>query len=126
MKKRSLKPLAEAEMEVLQHVWDFGEATVADVHERVLQNREVAYTTVMTLLKRVAAKGYLNVEKEGPAYVYSPAQPADEVQGNVLSNVIEKVFRGSPVSLVQMLVKREDLSDEEREEILGLIQRLKK
>lgn len=126
MKKRSLKPLGEAEMEVLQHVWDLKSATVADVHARVLEHRKVAYTTVMTLLKRLSNKGYLELEKQGPAYVYSPARPPEEVRGRVLSDVIDQVFRGSPASLVQTLVKRQDLSDREREEILALIERIRK
>jgi len=124
MKRKSLTHLGETEMEVLHHVWDLGEATVADVRERILADRDVAYTTVMTVLKKLAEKGYLTYHKEGRSYVYAPAQAPDEVQHSLLRRLMEKVFHGSPSALVQTLVKREDLSDAERREILDIIDAL--
>ena len=124
MKRKSLTQLGETEMEVLHHVWDLGEATVADVRERILEDRDVAYTTIMTVLKKLAEKGYLTYHKEGRSYVYAPAQPPDEVQHNLLQRLMEKVFHGSPSALVQTLVKREDLTDAERQEIKQIIDAL--
>lgn len=124
MKSRSYAPLGEAEMELLQHVWEMEEATVSDIHARVLQQREVAYTTVMTILRKLADKGYLTFRKEGNAYVYSAARRPDQVRGKVLGEIIRKVFGGSPVELVQTLARHEELSDEERAEILQLIERM--
>ena len=124
MRKKSLTHLGETEMEVLHHVWDLGEATVADVRERILEDRDVAYTTVMTVLKKLAEKGYLTYHKEGRSYVYQPAQSPDEVQHSLLRRLMDKVFKGSPSALVQTLVRREDLSDEERKEIKQLIDAL--
>lgn len=111
-------------MEVLHHVWDLGEATVADVRERILEDRDVAYTTVMTVLKKLAEKGYLTYHKEGRSYVYEPAQQPNEVQHRLLRRLMEKVFHGSPSALVQTLVQRETLSDDERREILDIIDAL--
>jgi len=124
MQRKSLTHLGETEMEVLHHVWDLGEATVADVRERILEDRDVAYTTVMTVLKTLAEKGYLEYHKEGRSYVYAPAQAPNAVQHSLLQRLMEKVFRGSPSALVQTLVRREDLSDEERGEIKALIDAL--
>jgi predicted transcriptional regulator len=98
-----------------------GEATVADVHERVLAEREVAYTTVMSILKKLADKGYLQYRKEGRAYVYSAERPPDEVRSALLQAIIERVFAGSPVALAQTLATQESVSDEEWEEIQALI-----
>ena len=124
MKRKSLTHLGETEMEVLHHVWDLGEATVADVRERILEDRDVAYTTIMTVLKKLAEKGYLDYHKEGRSYVYQPAQEPNEVQHSLLRRLMDKVFEGSPSALVQTLVKREDLSDDERAEIRALIDAL--
>jgi len=124
MKRKSLTHLGETEMEVLHHVWDLGEATVADVRERILEDRDVAYTTVMTVLKKLADKGYLDYYEKGRSYVYRPAEEPDAVQHSLLRRLMEKVFRGSPTALVQTLVQREDLSDDEREEIRALIDAL--
>lgn len=124
MQRKSLTHLGETEMEVLHHVWDLGEATVADVRERILEDREVAYTTVMTVMKKLAEKGYLDYHKEGRSYVYQSAQEPNEVQHNILQRLMDKVFHGSPSALVQTLVRREELSDEERAELKTLIDML--
>lgn len=119
--RKSLTPLGETEMEVLHHVWALKRATVADVHERILASRKVAYTTVMTVMRNLSKKGYLRVDKEQTTYVYTPARPADQVQHSLLQGLIDKVFKGSPAALVQTLVKYEMLSEEERRGIKHLI-----
>ena len=121
MKKSSLTSLGETEMEVLHHVWDLGEATVSDVRERILEDRGVAYTTIMTVMKKLAEKGYLSYRKDGRSYVYSPARPPGDVQHSLLRRVMDKVFGGSPTALVQTLVRREELSDADRRELVALI-----
>ena len=125
MRKRSLTPLGETEMEVLHHVWKLGEATVADVRERILEERTVAYTTIMTVMKNLAEKGYLQYRKEGVAYVYSPARSANEVRQSLLGDLIRKVFKGPPHSLVQALVEQEDLSAKDLDEIRSMIDQMK-
>ena len=121
-RKRSLTPLGETEMEVLHHVWELGHATVADVHERILRDRKVAYTTVMTVMKKLAGKGFLQFERDGASYVYSAARSPDEVRGGLLDALLDKVFHGSAAALVQTLVQREELSDADRERILRLVE----
>lgn len=119
--KKSLTPLGETEMEILHHVWELGEATVADVREKILEKREVAYTTVMTIMKNLNDKGYLKYRKEGATYVYSAARKPEDVQFNLINGLIEKVFKGSTSALVQTLVKGEKISEDELEEIKKLI-----
>lgn len=120
-RSRSLTQLGETEMEVLHHVWDLDQATVADVHDRISRERKVAYTTVMTVMKKLATKGFLNVDESEQSYVYSAARPPEEVRGSLVDDLVEKVFRGSPAALVQALVHQEQLSDEERAEIKRLV-----
>ena len=124
MRSKSLTPLGETEMEVLHHVWDLGRASVADVQARIMDERKIAYTTVMTVMKKLADKGYLQYEKDGATYVYTPARKPEEVQSSLVDDLVSKVFRGSSLALVQTLVKSEDLSDEERKEIIQLIDSL--
>lgn len=121
MKKTSLTALGETEMEVLHHVWELGEATVADVHARVLQDRQVAYTTVMTVLKNLHRKGYLAYRRDGASYVYRAARAPETVQHGLLQTLIDKVFKGSPSALVQTLVRHEPLSDAERDALRAWI-----
>lgn len=122
--KKSLTPLGESEMEILHHVWELGEATVAQVQERILKKRKVAYTTVMTIMKNLNNKGYLKYKKEGASFVYSAAKDPEQVQYNLISKMIDKVFKGSPTALVQTLVKSENLSDADLAEIRKLIEKL--
>jgi predicted transcriptional regulator len=124
MKKPSLTSLGETEMEVLHHVWDLGEARVNDVRDRILEERDIAYTTVMTVMKKLAEKGYLTYRKDGRSYVYQPARSQSDVQHSLLQRLMEKVFGGSPTALVQTLVQRENLSDEDRRELKALIHQM--
>ncbi|MFU8859635.1 MAG: BlaI/MecI/CopY family transcriptional regulator [Cyclonatronaceae bacterium] len=123
--KKSLTPLGETEMEILHHVWEMDKASVSDVHEQILLTRKVAYTTVMTVMKNLAEKGFLRFEKKGMAYVYSAAIPPDRVKQNLIGNLIKKVFDGSPAALIQTLVSSEQITDNERSELIELIQNMK-
>lgn len=124
MMRKSLTPLGETEMEVLHHVWELKEASVAEVRERILENRKVAYTTIMTVMKNLADKGYLKYRKEGISYIYSPAKQPDDVRLNLINRLVDKVFKGSPTDLVQALVKGENLTEQERKEIREMIDKL--
>ena len=119
--RNPLTPLGGTEMEVLRDVWALGRATARDVHDRVSARRKVAYTTVMTVMKNLAEKGYLTYDADGVAYVYEAAVPPEEVRASVLDGILDKVFGGSASSLVQALVHRESLSDDDRAEIRRLI-----
>ena len=122
--RKSLTSLGETEMEILHHVWEIGESSVADVRDRILEKREVAYTTVMTVMKNLADKGYLKYHKKGNSYIYSAAIEPDEVRSSLVGRLVDKVFKGSPKELVMALVKNENLSDKEREEIKQMIHKL--
>lgn len=119
--RKPLSPLGETEMEILNHVWKLGEASVTDVREQMLQSREVAYTTVMTIMKNLSDKSYLKYRKEGMSYIYSAAVQPDQVRFSLIDRLIDKVFQGSPKDLVQTLVQSENLTEEERNEIKKLI-----
>lgn len=122
--RKPIDPLGATEMEVLNVVWELGEATVAQVQERILEQRKTAYTTIMTTMKNLAKKGYLQFRSEGVTYIYSPSKSAEEVRGGLLENLLDKVFQGSSVALVQTLVEQERLSDAEKQEIRALIAQL--
>lgn len=124
--RKSISPLGDTELEILHHVWELGEATVADVQERIMQERKVAYTTVMTIMRNLNKKGYLDFEKKGVTYHYKPAQSADAVKQNLVSTFVNKVFKGNAGALVQNLVEAEDISSEERKQIEEVIRKMEK
>ncbi len=122
--RKSLTPLGESEMEILHIVWSKQKVSVAEVHEEILKTRKVAYTTVMTIMKKLADKGYLTFIKDGVTYIYSPAQPESEVKHGLLKQIVNKVFKGSPLEMVQSLVDNEELSQEERLKIEEIISKM--
>lgn len=119
--RKPLSPLGETEMEVLNHVWELGEAPVSVVQHRILEYRKVAYTTVMTVMKNLADKGYLKYRTEGKSYIYSANVQPEDVRFSLIDKLVDKVFKGSPKELVQTLVKHENISEEERKEIKKMI-----
>ena len=78
-KQLSLGPL---EAEILQIVWELGSASVKDVHDRILSdpNRELAYTSVTTVLRRLTAKGWLACDKQGRAFYWRPLVTKEQAQ----------------------------------------------
>lgn len=123
--RKPLSPLGETEMEILKHVWELGEASVSDVRGKMLEYRDVAYTTVMTIMKNLADKKYLKYREEGRSYIYSAAIDPKDVRFNLIDRLVDKVFEGSAKDLVQTLVQSENLTDEERREIKIMIEKLK-
>lgn len=122
--KKSVSPLGETELEVMRHVWTLGEATVADVLQRIQRERPVAYTTILTVMKNLTDKGYLAAEREGTRDRFRALRSEAEVQDSVIGGILGPVFGGSAFALVQTLVRQESLSDAEREEIRRLIDAL--
>ena len=120
--RNPITPLGGTEMEILRLVWARGRATAREVHGAM--ERSVAYTTVATVIKNLADKGYLDFERDGATFVYSPARSADEVRGSVLSSILDKVFGGSARTLIQTLAGHESLTDAEQAEVRRLLEQL--
>lgn len=120
-RRNLLGPLGETELEILNFVWDLRMCTVTEVRAQILTDREVAYTTVQTVMNNLTKKGYLERSATGKSFVYRAVKPAEEVRSNILRDMIRRVFLGSHLSLVQTLVRDEDLTDEELAEIRAAI-----
>jgi len=119
-----LSRLGETEMEVLRHVWAMGEASVADVHSTILKERAVAYTTVMTVMRKLARKGFLHCDSTGSRYLYTPGRAPTQVRQELVQDLINQVFQGSASALVQTLVRSERIPPGERAEIQELLMSL--
>ncbi len=116
--------LGETEMEVLHHVWALEEASVADVHSVILKGRAIAYTTVMTVMKKLARKGFLHCDSSGSRYLYTPARAPARVRQELVQDLLDQVFQGSASALVQTLVRGEQIPPGERAEIQELLMSL--
>ena len=81
--------LGDLEREVMTQLWDAGEPlTVRQVHERLSRQRDLAYTTVMTVLDRLAKKGVVTQHRVARAYTYAPAQTREEMTASVMLDAL--------------------------------------
>lgn len=92
-------------------LWDRGSATVAEVQEAI--EDELAYTTVLTILRTLEEKGHVRHESEGRAHRYYPRVGRDEAGRTALGRVLGKIFAGSPERLITHLVSERDLTPDE-------------
>jgi predicted transcriptional regulator len=111
--------MSPAEFAVMKLLWTLGRGSVAEVRaaHSEAHGSELAYTTVMTLLGRLASKGALKVDKKKQPFVYRPAFRRESVLRARLRSFIDTVFDGQADSLVLSLVENESLSAEELKRI---------
>jgi len=120
--KNSERKLTDAELEIMQVMWELGSGTVRQVHEHLNKRRSLAYTTVMTMMGILEEKGHLTRVKQGRAYLYEPVRPKSQVIAGMVDDFVGKVFEGSARPLVLSLVKDRKLSKKDIEEIARLIE----
>jgi predicted transcriptional regulator len=115
--------LTEAELRLMDVVWEKGSATVADVAEALPKELGLAYNTVLTTLRILEDKGYLRhiKSKEGRAFIYRPVVGRKEASRNAVRYLISRFYRNSAEALVLHLLQDEELSDKELRRIRRLI-----
>lgn len=119
-KQNQLKPTA-GELEILSVLWEREAATVKEVHEIINARKPTAYTTVLKLMQIMTEKGLVEPDKSGKAHIFRAAQTQNETQGSLVSDLIEKAFRGSALRLVQHVLESKPASAEEIKEIRKII-----
>jgi BlaI family penicillinase repressor len=100
-------------------LWDRGSATVAEVRERLPD--DLAYTTVLTVLRTLEEKGHVAHRGEGKAHRYYPLVERRVAGRSALARLIDTVFNGSPELLLTQLVSDRDLSEEELKRLRKLM-----
>jgi predicted transcriptional regulator len=123
MKKttRIEKLLTEVEFELMSILWRLGEGSVADVIGQLPENRELAYTSVSTILRILEQKTILSIRKEGRGHIYIPTLRKSEYEAKAVKDVVERVFDGTPAALVRQLLDSGDVTDKELVEIRKLV-----
>lgn len=105
------RTLGEREIDVMGVLWELGSGTVTEVRDRL--PAELAYTTVLTILRNLEAKGFVRHESEGKAHRYLPVVAHTAARRNALARLVDKLFHGSPELLVAELVRDRALDAEE-------------
>jgi BlaI family penicillinase repressor len=112
----------DLELEILKVIWKRGHATVREVFGDLLQQRKIAYTTVLTMMGVLERKGHVTKEPGERAYVYSPTKPQNQVVENMVEEFVKRVFNGSAKPLLVHLMEDRNIRPEELDEIERMLQ----
>ncbi len=127
MARPKASQLTERELEIMQVFWDHGELTVADVRDKLdAGGRELAYTTVATLVKILLEKKFVKQLNDSRPFIYRPERSYEEVSKNLLSDLIKRVFGGSREEMLVQLMGQKKLNKRERELLEKILREQKK
>jgi predicted transcriptional regulator len=121
MRSNNLPALSDVQLGIMNVVWEKGEATVTDVWDVISKKRDVARTTIMTLMTRLEEKGWLKHRTISPTYIYSATRPKDKSSKEIISGVLDNVFNGSTENLVMALLDHNKVSPDELSRIKNII-----
>lgn len=119
MARKKSPNLTEAELRLMDVLWEKGPSTVADVADALPRDLGLAYNTVLTTLRILEDKGYIRhtKSKEGRAFVYTPVVGRKEASRSAVHYLLSRFFRNSPEALVLNLLEDEELSEKELQRI---------
>jgi predicted transcriptional regulator len=123
--KRTPKPTA-GELEILRVLWRIGPATVRAVQEELSRADRTGYTTVLKLMQIMTGKGLLECDTRERAHVFRPAIAQADTEGQIVSDVVERVFGGSASQLVMRALADRPASKREIEEIRQMLDAMEK
>jgi len=115
--------LSAAQLDVMRALWELGEASTSRVVERVAARRNLAYTTVATMLSRLEKRGVVSSRQEGRDKIYRPLVTEARVRNSMVSALVSRLFRGDPAALVSHLVRHEDIGEDELARVRELLSR---
>lgn len=117
MPRKKSRSLTDGEYRIMEVLWHRGRATVAEVVEALHGKDGTAYSTILTMMRIMAQKGYLACEKEGRAFVYTPKLGRDTAAQHAVSQLLSRFFAGSPRELVLSFLQNDELTPQELEEL---------
>ena len=103
--RRSVLDLAPLELDCMNTLWPMGEATVREIRDGLAPRRPRAYTTIMTIMDRLARKGVVERRKVGRAYKYVAQLSADDARAQALGQVVANFFGGSKEAMIAHLAR---------------------
>ncbi|GAA4407833.1 BlaI/MecI/CopY family transcriptional regulator [Nibrella viscosa] len=118
-----MKP-TDAELEILQVLWQKGPCTVRQVHDELMQNREIGYTTALKLMQIMHEKGLLSRAEDNRSHTYSANITEEDTQRTLVDRLVETAFRGSASKLVMQALGQGKASREELDEIRQLLNQI--
>ena len=112
---------SKAELEIARLVWELKGATVRQVLDALPADRQLDYTTVQTYLRRLEAKGYLQVRRDGRASVYKPKIRPAQVIRETVTDLVDRLFGGEALPLVEHLIAERKFTGDEIDKLRAII-----
>ena len=125
MSEKQPRP-TDAELEILQVLWENGPSSVREVNEVLNSKREVGYTTTLKLMQIMLDKGLLERDTASRSHIYAPVALETDIQSQLLNRFLQSTFRGSASKLVMQLLGNHTATSEELEAIKALIDQIEK
>lgn len=116
--------LTEVELELMTIIWNLKKAAVKEVVAHLSNDRRLAYTTVATVMKVLEQKGFLVCQKESHAHVFLPCVSKEDYENKCIEHMVENVFDGEPVALLQRLISAQKLGVDEIQAIEDALKKL--
>jgi predicted transcriptional regulator len=122
MARKKSANLTDAELRLMDILWERGSATVGDVVESLPQNPPLAYSTVLTTMRILENKGYVRHTKESRAFIYHPLVGRDQARESAVTHLLGKFFENSPELLMLNLIEGKKIDAAELKRIRQRIQ----
>lgn len=130
MKTKATPPtprrLGELQLSIMKVLWDRQSANVSEVQKALRPAKDLAYTTVATMLRKMEDKGLVTHETQDRSYIYKAAVQEDSVSKSMAGDLLDKLFEGNLAGMVSHLLTARDVSADELEALEKLIQSKKK
>lgn len=121
MARKKSEQLTDSEQQIMEILWQKQSASVKEIAEILSQEKPTAYTTVQTMCKILADKGYADFSKQGRAFIYTPKISQQQARQSALKSILNRFFGGSPEVLAQHLIQETDLEFADLEELQNKI-----
>lgn len=115
------KPLTEVELEMMNVIWRIGPCNVNQILEALPSDRDLAYTTVSTMVRILEQKNFVTATKSGRSHLYQAAIDKSDYQVKSISEVVTNVFDGMPVALIKQLLNSKNISEQDLQEIRTIL-----
>ncbi|KGJ91708.1 BlaI/MecI/CopY family transcriptional regulator [Colwellia psychrerythraea] len=109
MARKKSTQLTDSEQSIMEILWKKEQASVREITDTLSEEKTTAYTTVQTMCKILADKGYADFHKEGKAFIYTPKITQKDARKGALTSLLNKFFGGSPEVLAQHLMQETDI-----------------
>ena len=122
MPRKGSPTLTDAELRLMEVLWERGEATVGQVVDALAGTGALAYSSVLTTMRILERKGYTRHRKEGRAFMYTPVVDRNAARSTAVRFIMDRFFERSAASMMLNILKSEEFDPDELEQLKRLIE----